>query len=159
MDKCTRQKMTSKSCCKMALKLSQIVNEQGLLLICVNEVSNENKKYIAAYPVLFENGDGKGYLVYDLWYTKAKLASKEMVSRYRNREELLEAASDYFILVPHHEEDSSRTVLCKSWRVRHKTGELKLPTPSRETLLDRSNQLINLWIKPKFILSQQQTFS
>ncbi len=115
--------------------VSGIVNAQGQLLICANEVSTKNEKCIAAYPVLFEGGDREGYHLYDLWYTKAKLASKAMASAYRSRKELLEAASDYFILVPHQDEDSARTVLCKSWRVRHKTGELKVPTPSRETLL------------------------
>jgi len=117
--------------------VSGIIDKQGKMILCV-----EQGGQFALHPVVFNNDDG-GYWKYNLWYSRAEVGAASEV--YSSRKEVLEQASDYFLMlrpiVPHQSDtEHHQTVICRSWRVRNQSGELALPMPKPETLLMETDE-------------------
>ena len=121
---------------KLQSIISGVIDTEGQLYVCIDNVS---KSGISLHTVEFD--DNAGYWKYDLWYAPVIFMSNRQ-KQCSDRKDLVSMASDYFIMVPHYSNDENedetikgRTVFCRSWRVRYKEGKLRLPTPSKDTLL------------------------
>ena len=111
--------------------MAGLVDSDGNLWLCAQKTRDQP---FAIYQVEFD--DNEGMWTYDLWYSRATLGSETEI--YEDREQLLDFASDYFLLL---RLETRHTVICRSWRVRTKGGELRLPLPTKSTLLLSESQL------------------
>ena len=82
---------------------------------------------VAMYPVTFDDKDG--YWCLNLWYSKMLICGN--IKMATNREERMCKSQDFFMFS--HPTQSSKlsvgTIICRSWRVRIKSGEIRLPQP------------------------------
>lgn len=111
--------------------VSGVINKKGNILVCFEE---SRVKGICVYPLIFN--DNRGSWKCNLWYSET-LTQFQHSSVYKNREELLEDCSDFFILLREREANNTsiRTMICRSWRVRDDMGLLRLPLPLKNVLL------------------------
>ena len=111
-----------------------VIDHFNNMFLCAQQLQ-QGTKYIHLYPLVFD--DTNGQRIYDLWYSSVSIQTPS--KSCKNREELLNISSDYFMLLRQNNPTSGsvslRTVICKSWRVRAENGELILPYPSKDTLL------------------------
>ncbi len=115
-----------------------MIDSTGNMMLCTEDFGNNG---ITLHPVMFTDDDG--YWCYNLWYSKASIGTS--TEWCKDRKELLEKCSDFFIMLrptllngddqPVSEPIEYRTVICRSWRIRHETGELMLPVPHKDILL------------------------
>jgi hypothetical protein len=114
---------------KRDIGMAGIIDRDGQLWLCWQAT---RQKEISLYPVVFKDEEGK--LCYNLWYAPASLGvSSEQV---KERHELLQKASDFFLMLRHRDFGSGWTVICKSWRVRDGEGKLRLPIPDQQSFKD-----------------------
>jgi len=87
---------------------------------------------IAMHPVAFD--DKNGYWRLNLWYSTILIG--EHVEKISNREELMSKCKDFFMFLNPNPNPGSHvgTIICKSWRVRDTSGDIRLPQPHREIL-------------------------
>lgn len=97
------------------------------MCVCVQK---SGESFISLYKVTFD--DSRGHWCFNLWYAVASLG--QCVQRCKDRVELLEETTDYFVLLRRNESLQS-TAICRSWRVRNHLGELRLIEPHKDILL------------------------
>ena len=107
---------------------------------------------IELYSLIFD--DKKGHWCFNLWYSEVRLG--DPIYHCVNRKEVLEKCSDYFIMLSKTTEEQSplenpvqhRTVICRSWRIRNKSGALQLPVPHRDVLHYKDWKVtVSTWIQ------------
>ena len=103
------------------------------IFFCVEDTGGIN-----LFSLIFD--DEKGHWCFNLWYSKVRLG--DVIHDCGKRKEVLEKCSDYFIMLSKTGEDQSplehpvqhRTVICRSWRIRNKSGTPQLHVPHRDVL-------------------------
>ena len=111
--------------------LTGVIDRFNNMFLCVHQLEGDSKN-IDLYPLVFDDQNGQWF--YNLWYSNGSIETP--TRRCKNREELLNISSDYFMLLCQNN-TALRTVICRSWRVRDENGKLVLPYPSKDTLLCR----------------------
>jgi len=87
---------------------------------------------IAMHPVTFD--DKNGYWCLNLWYSTILIGKH--VEKISNREELMSRCQYFFMFLnPKQKSGSSEgTIICKSWRKRDESGEIRSPQPHIDIL-------------------------
>ena len=111
------------------IAMAGIIDREGKLWLCWQAT---RQKEISLYPVVFKDAEGKG--CYNLWYAPASLGVSSR--QLKERHELSQKASDFFLMLRHRDFGSGWTVICKSWRVRDGEGKLRLPIPDQQSFKD-----------------------
>jgi hypothetical protein len=112
--------------------VSRVISKAGNLLVCFEE---SRGKGLEVHPLIFS--DEIGSRKFNLWYSEP-VPQNQHSHVYKGREELLEDCGDFFILFREKEtndNNSMRTMICRSWRVRDDMGTLRLPLPLKNILL------------------------
>ncbi len=112
--------------------VSGVISKAGNLLVCFEESCG---KGIKVYPLIFS--DEIGSWKFNLWYSET-VPQNQHSHVYKGREELLEDCCDFFILLREkdtNDNNSMRTMICHSWRVRDDMGKLRLLLPHKNVLL------------------------
>jgi hypothetical protein len=114
-----------------------VIDSSGKMFICVD---NGGEGGISLYEVSFD--DSCGVERYCLWYSQASL-TKQTAKNFGCRDLLLPECADFFLMLRsvivegqgRPGSASLRTVICRSWRVRNRDGELALPKIDKKTML------------------------
>ncbi len=112
--------------------VSGVINKEGNLLVCFEE---SHGKGIKVFPLILS--DEIGSWEFNLWYSET-VPQNQHSYVYKSREELFEDCCDFFILLREkntNDNNSMRTMICRSWRVRDDMGKLQLVLPHKNVLL------------------------
>jgi len=102
--------------------VSGVIDKKRHPLVCFEE---SQARGIGVHPLIFN--DNKGSWKCNLWYSE-KSTQINHLNVYKNREELLQDCTDFFILLRDKDTTSTllRTMACHSWRVRDDGGNIWL---------------------------------
>ena len=113
-----------------------VIDRHEKMMLCVEDAGGGG---ITLHPLAFDDDDG--HWCYNLWYSKTTLGPD--VLKCKDRKELLKIISDIFMVlrpinievVESSSMTNRRTVICRSWKIRHESGKLMLPVPHKDILL------------------------